>query len=127
MDGRTIQPLTDFLIGGLASIGGMTEVQFMKLIEGYLDRIDSYSGYIDDRAMDLRSYITPNHHATFFEIFPYLSTLRLDDFQRYCRDYFNQIHVEIFAHGNIDEEQAINTVNRLLNGVKWDKISDVIR
>lgn len=123
MDGRTIEPITDILIERLASIGDITEVQFMELIEEHLHNNDF--GTIDNRATDLRSNITPNHHASYFEIFPCISTLQLDDFQRYCSDYFKQIHVEIFAYGDIDEEQALNTVNRLINGVKLGKINDV--
>lgn len=103
------------------------EEEFAKNVQAYIDGIDSYSGDLDERAMNLRSYITPNHRTSIFEAIPFLSTLRLEDFQRYCSDFFKQIHVEIFAHGNIDKKEAIDTVQRLLNGMewKWNQIDDV--
>lgn len=124
MNAQMIEQTIDFLVRRLPSIGDITEDEFSEMIQDHLRLLD-YGYHPDDWTHDLRSYITPNHHASVFEVIPCLSTLRLVDFQRYCCDYFKQIHVEVLIQGNVEREQAIDVVNRLLNGVKWGKIDDV--
>lgn len=79
----------------------------------------------DKWSHSLRFYITPNHQPSLFEIVRCVTTLQLSDFQRYCRNYFKQIHIEVLIQANINGEQALNAINRLLNRVKWGKFDDV--
>lgn len=121
----TIEEAFDFFVSRLSSIADITEIEYKAIVEKYLDSINRYSGYTDDRVIDLRSYITPNHHVSLFEIIPCLSKLQLVDFQRYFHDFFKNVHVEALIQGNIEKEHLINTVERWLNGVNWGKIDDV--
>lgn len=110
----------------MPSIADISEEDFQKTVEAYILWLDyGDSSLPNSWTHDLRSYILPNHRASLFEIIPHLSSLRLVDFQRYCREYFKQVHVEVLIQGNVEREQALDMVNRLLNGVKWGKIDDV--
>lgn len=74
---------------------------------------------------ELRLCLIESLHQPLYEKNKRLRSINYADFQRFCREYCNQVQIKAVMQGNLTEEQALNHMNGILNKLNCGKIEDV--
>ena len=103
----------------------MTDEEFTTLVDWTSTDAELSTRSSDNWTWDLCSCVTRKHGKSSIEILRCLPSIALADFHQYVREYFDKVRIQILVQGNMDQKQAIDITNNIVNRVKWSKIDDV--
>lgn len=74
---------------------------------------------------ELRLNIIQAHHQPLYEKNKRLRSVKFADFQRFCRDFCQQVRIKALIQGNVSEDRALNVMHNVLNELNCGRVEDV--
>lgn len=65
------------------------------------------------------------NHQPIYERNKRLRSIKFSDFQRFCRNFCQQMRIKALVQGNVTEDRALNVMSDILNELNCGRVEDV--
>lgn len=102
-----------------------TEKQFQVFVDQQFKTYENIFLKPKVLTKELRLTLVEAHHMPLYEKNQRLRSIGFDDFQKYCRNFCQQMRIKAIMQGNISETHAQTVMQNVLNDLNCGKIENV--